>query len=204
MDHESVIDKPICLNLNSSWQALGWITTKQAIVAMTGGLGDTPPALAFDIKVDEDGNLIHAVPTKWEDWIKLPVDSSHLTILTKMGAIRAPTVVVRPSFGKMPQIQKKLTKQAIRERDENRCGYSGEVVGPGEGNVDHIIPRDRGGKDSWENLIWCKKEINSKKGNKLNSEAGLNLLKQPKAPRPIPKSATIKSPRHFHHKPFMK
>ena len=57
-------------------------------------------------------------------------------------------------------------------------------------------PRDRGGRDSFENLVWSKKEINSLKANRLPHEAGLRLLRKPAAPKPLPVAATVREARH--------
>jgi len=53
------------------------------------------------------------------------------------------------------------------------------------------VPRSRGGADSWENLVWSSKQVNSHKGNRLPHEAGLKLLNVPRAPKEQPVSATI-------------
>ena len=62
--------------------------------------------------------------------------------------------------------------------------------------LDHVVPRDRGGRDSFENLVWSKKEINSAKANRLPHEAGLRLIRRPKAPAPLPAAAAISEPKH--------
>jgi 5-methylcytosine-specific restriction endonuclease McrA len=62
--------------------------------------------------------------------------------------------------------------------------------------IDHIIPTSRGGTDTYDNTALTRKEINNRKGNKLNSEAGLTLYVNPHDPKPILISHTIKKPRH--------
>ena len=47
---------------------------------------------------------------------------------------------------------------------------------PDEGSLDHVLPRSRGGKNAWENLVWSGKDVNARKGNRLPHEAGLKLL----------------------------
>ncbi len=44
---------------------------------------------------------------------------------------------------------------------------SSKVLKPEEGSLDHVVPRSRGGKDAWENLVWSSKAVNAKKGNRL-------------------------------------
>jgi 5-methylcytosine-specific restriction endonuclease McrA len=55
------------------------------------------------------------------------------------------------------------------------------------------VPRSRGGKDAWENLVWSSKTVNTKKGNRLPEEAGLKLLNVPRAPKELPVSALIRN-----------
>jgi hypothetical protein len=53
-----------------------------------------------------------------------------------------------------------------------------------------------GGRDTFENLVWAKREINSLKANRLPHEAGLRLLRRPKAPAILPAAASIREPKH--------
>jgi 5-methylcytosine-specific restriction endonuclease McrA len=76
------------------------------------------------------------------------------------------------------------------------CQYTGEQVGWDEGNLDHVVPRDRGGRDSFENLVWSRRDVNSRKANRLPHEAGLRLIRPPSAPKPRPVAAMLGTPRH--------
>ena len=77
------------------------------------------------------------------------------------------------------------------------------IFGKNGGNLDHVVPRDRGGRDSFENLVWSKKEINSLKANRLPHEAGLRLMRKPTAPEPVPVTATIQEPPRLHWRHFL-
>jgi 5-methylcytosine-specific restriction endonuclease McrA len=59
--------------------------------------------------------------------------------------------------------------------------------------MDHVLPRSRGGKNAWENLVWAGKDVNARKGNRLPHEAGLRLLNLPRAPKELPAPATIRN-----------
>ena len=67
------------------------------------------------------------------------------------------------------------------------------MLKPDEGSLDHVLPRSRGGKDAWENLVWSSKDVNTRKGNRLPHEAGLKLLSVPRAPKELPVSALIRN-----------
>jgi hypothetical protein len=72
----------------------------------------------------------------------------------------------------------------IREQDEAVHTVRGQI---------HVVPRSRGGKDVWENLVWSAKEVNQKKADRLPHEAGLKLLSVPRAPKEMPVSALIRN-----------
>ncbi len=109
------------------------------------------------------------------------------------GPVRVPTVIVAVNFARVPKKRPKLCAKTIRERDDNRCQYTGKVLKPEEGSLDHVVPRSRGGQDAWENLVWSSKAVNAKKGNRLPHEAGLKLLTVPRAPKELPVSALIRN-----------
>ncbi len=112
---------------------------------------------------------------------------------TVRGAIRVPTVIVAVNFAKVPKQRPKLCAKTIRERDRNRCQYTGKWLRPDEGSLDHVLPRSRGGKDEWGNLVWADKAVNARKGNRLPHEAGLRLLRVPRAPKELPVTALIRN-----------
>src|SRR4029077_14212097 len=107
--------------------------------------------------------------------------------------IRVPTVIEAVNYAKVPKKRPKLCARAIRERDGNRCQYTGRMLRPDEGSVDLFVPRSRGGKDAWENLVWSAKEVNQRKADRLPHEAGLKLRSVPRAPKELPVSAFIRN-----------
>ena len=145
-------------------------------------------ATALDIKVQEEMR-----PVTWEEWLTLPVRDGDHAIGTVRGGIRVPTVIVLARFDKVPKRRPKFCARAIWERDGGVCQYTGRKLRPSEGNIDHIIPRSRGGKTSWENCVLADKRVNSRKGNRLPEEIGLRLLRPPTIPREVPTSALIRN-----------
>ncbi len=139
----------------------------------------------------------------WRNSACLPVRDADFSLNTARGAIRTPMVVIRPAYGKMPLKQPHLSSNAILERDGFTCQYTGEKLTRAELNLDHVIPRDRGGKDTWDNMVACERKLNFKKGNKLNHEAGISLIRAPKAPKAMPLSFYLRDARHPHHRPFI-
>ena len=135
----------------------------------------------------------HIRPVTWAEWITLPIREQDEAVHTVRGPIRVLTVIVAVNYAKVPKKRPKLCARAIRERDGNRCQYTGKLLQPTEGSLDHVLPRSRGGKDEWENLVWSDKAVNARKGNRLPQEAGLKLLRLPRAPKELPASATIRN-----------
>ncbi|MEK6880952.1 MAG: HNH endonuclease [Nanoarchaeota archaeon] len=206
-----LIDRKICLSLNSAWQVIGIKTVRQAVRDLTSQTERIKPvALAMDISYGQDKNgkidfsmIVSANPTKWDDWINLPVRDYDLWINTPRMVIRVPTVIITPHFSKMPMKLRRATRKGILERDRMICQYTGEKLTNSSATLDHVVPKSKGGKDEWLNLVTCNKEINRKKGNLLNSEIGLSLIRKPVAPLPIPISHLIRTA-HRDHQFFIK
>jgi hypothetical protein len=199
---ENIIEKTTVLKLNKSWKVVGQSTVGRAIVDLAAGL--SAYAVDMDYNRDENGNPIgDAVfmrPVDWAEWLTLPVRPGDFAVHYGNGfkVMRAPTVLIAKNYNKMPKktFKGKPSKDGVRIRDGNTCQYTGKKLAKDDITIDHVRPKSRGGGDTWENLAVTSKEINSKKGNKLNSEAGLKLIRKPKTPEPMPMCKLIKEARH--------
>lgn len=118
----------------------------------------------------------------WESWEKQPVDENDLFIQTTRFNIRLPRVIVLTHYDKVCENNVRLTKRNIFLRDGSICQYTGQPVGKHNADVDHIIPRSRGGTNDWDNMVVCRKDINRKKGDRTPDECGLKLIKKPSKP----------------------
>ena len=183
-----ILTKAIVLVLNRNWQAINIRTPQEAFCQMA-----TNVATALDIELDEGGQALAMRPVKWDEWITLPVREGDNQVRTTRGAIRVPTVIVAVNFARVPKKRPKLCARAIRERDGNRCQYTGRLLHPDEGSLDHVTPRSRGGADTWENLVWSAKEVNQRKADRLPHEAGLKLLSGPRAPKELPATQFLRN-----------
>ena len=199
----TLLDQPLVLSLNRAWQAIGHRSVKQALVALAGGDGGDPPALGLDIDyartTDGGFDFAHPLsfrPVAWAEWITLPVRDFDLVVHTPRQAVRVPTVVIATRYERLPIRAPRATRAAVFARDGGVCQYTGERVGWRGGNLDHIVPRSRGGRDTFENLVWAKKEVNSRKADRLPHEAGLRLLRRPRVPAPQPFVTVHRAIRH--------
>lgn len=216
----NIINKLLCLKLNRVWQPIGFCTIKRSIIDLAAGISVN--ALDFEYTKDENGNYIldedgqplqvadgYPVPVDWDAWINLPVrsweedDAIHYCNGTK--TIRPIFVTIAKNFSKMPKktFRGKPSKEAIWIRDSGTCQYSNKKLKKEDFSVDHVIPKSKGGTDDWTNLVSTSKKINSEKGNKLNEEIGLKLIRSPKSPPPIPLSQMIREVKHPTWKPFL-
>lgn len=197
-----ILNQNIVLVLNRNWQAINIRTPADAFCQMA-----TNVATALDIELGSDAEGDEASrhsppatrhspairPVSWDEWITLPIRAGDNFVRTARGAIRVPTVIVAVNFAKVPKKRPKLNAHNIRLRDGNRCQYTGRVLRPEEGSLDHIVPRSRGGADTWENLVWSCKHVNQRKANRLPHEAGLTLLSIPRAPKELPVTAHLRN-----------
>ena len=178
-----ILTKTIVLVLNRHWQAINIRTPQDAFCQMA-----TNVATGLDIEGEN-----HIRPVTWEEWITLPIREGDHAVRTAHRAIRVPTVIVAVNFAKVPKKRPKLSARNIRERDGNRCQYTGRLLHPDEGSLDHVVPRSRGGADTWENLVWSAKEVNQRKADRLPHEAGLKLLTVPRAPKELPVTELLRN-----------
>ena len=209
----NVANKLICLNLNSNWQPVGFKTVKDAIVDLCGSESYGKPstlALNIEYELDDNGQPIFDEaksmnPVSWDEWMMLPIRPWDLSINSPTRSIRVPTVIIATNFNKMPikTFKGKPSKDGIWNRDQGICQYTGKKLTKDQSTIDHVIPRSKGGGDTWTNMVVCEKDLNSKKGNKLNSEIGIKLRKDPIEPNPMPVSALIREAKHHTWKHFL-
>jgi 5-methylcytosine-specific restriction endonuclease McrA len=92
-----------------------------------------------------------------------------------------PSIIKLNEFVYLKRRSLPLTRKNIFERDNNACQYCGSVSS--HLTIDHIVPKQKGGTDNWENLVTCCQFCNNKKSNFLLSEINsMNLLKRPIQP----------------------
>ncbi len=102
-----------------------------------------------------------------------PLHSAHLEL-------RRPSVILLTRYVRVPyQRAVPVTRRGVLRRDGHRCAYCGQNAA----TVDHIVPKSRGGSDSWGNLVACCLRCNGVKGDRTPEEMGWSLRVRPLAPR---------------------
>jgi len=76
-----------------------------------------------------------------------------------------------------------LSRKALLLRDNYTCQYCGAQPPRDQLTIDHVLPRSRGGRTEWENVVIACASCNRRKGNRTPEEAGMKLLRKPYRPR---------------------
>ena len=141
-------------------------------------------------------------PLRVEDWRKAFVDvflgktevvsySQDWTIQSATRSWPMPSVVRILHHFKRERIRVKFSRINIYTRDGFRCQFCGSPGKTEELTFDHVLPRSRGGRTVWENIVTCCMPCNKFKGDRTPVEAGMKLLKVPRRPVYLP-SITVK------------
>jgi 5-methylcytosine-specific restriction endonuclease McrA len=126
----------------------------------------------------------------FESWSALGAASGHDVVHTVGRAIAIPRVIVLQIYDRLPTTKVRFSRLNIYARDANTCQYCARQLPRVDLNLDHVIPRARGGRTTWENVVCCCITCNLKKGAKLPFEAGMKLLRQPVRPKWTPSFRT--------------
>ena len=92
-----------------------------------------------------------------------------------------PSVIRLLAYRHIPQQTRALSRKNILLRDRNTCQFCTRVFPAAELTLDHVIPRSRGGRSSWENLVACCYTCNNRKGDRTPEEC-LSIKLAPAAP----------------------
>ena len=93
-----------------------------------------------------------------------------------------PSIIRLYSYVNLPFKRVALSRNNIYKRDGHRCAYCGSRE---QLTLDHVMPKSRGGKDSWQNLVTACMKCNTFKGNRTPEEANMTLRQPPFRPSHI-------------------
>jgi 5-methylcytosine-specific restriction endonuclease McrA len=162
------------LVLNRLWQAVNVCSARRAFTLLYQGHAQV-------VSSDPANNFLTHDFDSWRDVsVSAP---EHEVVTTISWKIRVPRVIVLLLFDRLPKKEVKFTRHNVFERDKNTCQYCGSVFERTELNLDHVLPRDRGGLTTWENVVCSCIPCNTRKGNRLPHEAHMALIRKPKRPK---------------------
>ena len=100
-----------------------------------------------------------------------------------------PSVIALKKYINIDFLKPVCSRKNIILRDENTCQYCGKEFSSDDLTMDHIVPKAKGGKKSWRNIVTACKPCNQKKGSRTPEQAGMRLLR---VPRPLTGPVMIK------------
>ena len=105
---------------------------------------------------------------------------SHTQVHSATRSLQVPSVIRLLAYRHIPQQTRALSRKNILLRDRNTCQFCKRILPASELTLDHVVPRSRGGRSSWENLVACCYQCNNRKGDRTPEEAGLALARRPR------------------------
>jgi len=100
--------------------------------------------------------------------------------------IMLPSVVRLLRMVKRPKNIVKFSRQNIYARDRYKCQYCGHRFASEDLTYDHVLPKHRGGKTEWANVVTCCIDCNRRKGGHIPQEVSMKLIRKPIRPKWIP------------------
>lgn len=108
----------------------------------------------------------------------LSQDAEH-PVFGSSGTWQRPSVILLRRYVRVPSGRAvPVSRRGVLRRDSQRCAYCGGSAS----TIDHVLPRSRGGADSWENLVACCLRCNNIKGDRTPVEMGWALRTVPRPP----------------------
>ena len=158
---QAVLQGRVLLLNGSTWEPLSVITVPRAINLLLASKA---------IVVEESGKVLRTISDQY------PI----------------PSVIALKRYVNVPRRRAHWSRKGVMVRDSYVCIYcgvkpgaiyKGKILGKSDFSVDHIVPRSRGGKDTWTNTACACATCNHRKGSRLPHEAGMKLRWEPKTPR---------------------
>lgn len=163
------IERPV-LVLNRHWLAVHVCTVRRAVSLVYQSLARI---------VTEDYQTYD-----FESWRELSAAAreQELLIRTPNYQLCVPKVIVLGRYNNSPPRKVRFNRRNIFLRDDYQCQYCGAHPKRDDLTIDHVIPRSRGGRSTWENVVLACTKCNTKKGDRLLNECGMTPLNKPKRP----------------------
>lgn len=163
------------LVLNRLWQPVNIIGVLRAMSLLFRGR-------ASAIHADASGHRVLCA----EEWIKFSLEApppATESIRSPHLLLRVPRVLLLGAYDRVPRREIRFSRRNVYLRDQNTCQYCGRIFREEELNLDHVVPRDTGGKSNWENIVTACVRCNSRKANRLPEQAGMSLRRVPAKPK---------------------
>jgi len=168
-----MVDRQV-LVLNRSWVAVQIASTRRAMSLLYQGFARAVHPVDYTLY-------------DFDDWCQLSqFEHNGHFINTVRFRVRVPEVIILRVFNGFVRQEIRFSRRNIFERDKNTCQYCGRKMPKTELTLDHVIPRSRGGIDSWDNLVLACMYCNVRKGCRTPDEAQMPLIQRPVKPTWLP------------------
>jgi 5-methylcytosine-specific restriction endonuclease McrA len=162
------------LVLNKNWTPVSTTTVRRALVLLCRSTASAICPASYEV-FDLDG------------WIERSIERAdgldrHRVLRTPRFDLEKPEVILLRGYAGIPRREVSFSRRNLYRRDGYSCQYCGRRRPPDELSIDHVMPRSRGGKTTWENCVLACVRCNTKKANKTLRESGFQLLRSPSKP----------------------
>jgi 5-methylcytosine-specific restriction endonuclease McrA len=112
-----------------------------------------------------------------------PVETYEHKINSPSKTFELPAVIVLKTIVKFRFTTVACNRANIIWRDNNQCQYCANYYSHDNLTMDHVLPKSRGGDNTWENLVAACRRCNQKKGSRTTKESGMNPMRKPYRPK---------------------
>lgn len=191
----SVLDEKVLL-LNRNMVALRLVSVRRAFFLLAKPRRKTPSEKVATV-LDVDANHDIIGPVKWDEWItREPADGDRY-VATTSRRIKVPSIIILSEYDKVPVVDPILNKSSLWERQKGKDMYTLEPLTWHDCDMDHFVPRSKGGKTSWTNCGLTAIANNRKKGDRRAEDVGLKLQIPLSPPKPKPLFVRLKRDPRF-------
>ncbi len=169
----SVLDRPV-LVLNRFWQPVATCSARRSVRLLC-------TAHAQVVQVDGDEQYCTHDLKSWIQYSDRITDEEK--IRGAKISLRVPRIIVLTFYERVPRLEVRFSRRNVFLRDKHTCQYCGKTLPEAQLNLDHVMPRDKGGPTTWQNIVTSCFRCNTRKANKLPHEAGMHPRREPLAPR---------------------
>lgn len=172
----AVLDRPV-LTLNRHWQPMSVTSVREAIGLVAKG----------SAKIIDPSDFQTYDFMTWADVSRAKEKFGDSMIHSSRLAIAAPEIILLTGYDGLGERSVVFSRRNIFKRDRYTCQYCGKQckgeVAMEELTIDHVMPKSRGGKSTWENCVLACVVCNTKKANRTPEEAKMHLRRAPKKPK---------------------
>jgi len=178
--------------LNRSWQPVHICGVRRALGLLFLGHADV-------VHVHGESDIRTHDLAAWLDFSQKGQWAADDLLRSPRLRIAAPRIIVLGSYDRIPRKEIRFSRDNVFQRDSYTCQYCGKHFEARHLNIDHVIPRDKGGPTSWENVVTSCVPCNSRKANKLPHIARMIPMRPPRPPKWRPLATSLRRAR-LHHK----